>query len=270
MDKFLVLDTETAGGLGNPLAYDVGGVVVDSTGYIHERFHWVCLEIIGNPAIMSTAFYAEKMPIYWQEVAKGTIKPLAFADILRKITALCDFHDIKAIPAYNMAFDNRALSNTCEHIFNNKKWLNRDIPLWCIWSAACESVLNTEKFIKWAVKNNLISEKGNPRTNAEICFRYITGNGKFQEEHTGGRDAEIEAAILSAILRRKSQPSFAIKGMPWRTPAKKYREMLAAGKFGQIETAIHELNPDYWPGMETPPEDGPHHYTDARHLNRID
>lgn len=258
MPKFLVLDTETAGGLANPLTYDVGGVVVDDTGYIHERFHWAVLEIIGNPAIMASAFYADKMPVYWQEVYKGNVRPLGFSDILRKITALCDFHDIAAIPAYNMAFDNRALSNTCNFLYNNRNWLNRDIPLWCIWSAACDSVLNTEKFIKWAVKNGHISEKGNPRTNAEVCFQYITGNSKFQEEHTGGRDAEIEAAILSAILRRKKRPTFEIKGSPWRTPAKLYKEMLAAGK---VKPPIIQ---------EAPESDTPHRYTDTRNINRLD
>lgn len=218
MPKYLVMDTETAGGLSNPLTYDVGGVVVDETGYIHERFHWAVLEIIGNPAIMASAFYADKMPVYWQEVAKGNIKPLYFADVLRKLTALVDFHDIAAIPAYNMAFDNRAMRNTCKHLFNNENWMNRDVPLWDIWRGACESVLNTEKFIKWAVKNGHISPKGNPRTNAEICFQYITGNTKFTEEHTGGRDAEIEAAILSAILRRKKRPRLKLRLCPGVLP----------------------------------------------------
>lgn len=255
MGKYLVLDTETTGGLANPLAYDVGGVVIDDTGYVWERFHWAVLEIIGNPQLMATAFYAEKMPLYWQEVYNGNIKPLQFADILRKLTALCDFHDIAAIPAYNMAFDNRSMGNTCEYLFNNRNWMNRNIPLWDIWAAACKSVLGTEKFIRWAVKTGNISEKGNPRTSAEVCFQYITGNSGFIEEHTGGRDAEIEGAILAAILRRKKRPDFSIIGSPWRIPAKKYKEMLAAGKIKPpVITAVKE--------------EGPHHYQQTN--NRMD
>lgn len=257
MPKFLVLDCETTNGFVQPLAYDVGGVVVDETGYIWERFHWAVLEIIGNPALMSTAFYAEKMPMYWQEVAAGHIKPLHFADVLRKITALIDFHDIAAIPAYNMAFDNRAMSATCNHVFGNATWLNRNVPLWCIWSGACDSVLNTKKFIKWCVKNGYISEKDNPRTNAEVCFRYITGNKGFSEEHTGGRDAEIEAAILCAILRRKKRPTFEVKGAPWRVPASLYHKMVLAG---EVEQPIPDESPDI---------EGVHHYADVRSMNRI-
>lgn len=219
MEKFLILDTETTGGLTHPLAYDVGGVVMDSTGYIVERFHWAVLEVIANPGLMASAFYASKMPIYWKEVAAGNIKPLPFADILRKITALIDYHDIKAVAAYNAAFDKRAMENTCEYLFNNRNWLNRDVPIWCIWCAACDGLLATKKFIAFAEKNGFISEKGNPKTSAEIAFRYITGNTTFEEEHTGGRDAEIEAAIMAAILRRRKKSNFEIVGNPWRKVA---------------------------------------------------
>lgn len=247
MSKILVLDTETTGGLAHPIAYDVGGVVMEETGYIVERFHWATLEVIGNPGLMATAFYAEKMPLYWQEVARGNIKPLPFADILRKITGLIDFHDVAAIAAYNAGFDKRSMENTTQHVFDNPNWLNRDVPIWDIWAGACKSVLGTEKFIRWAVKTGNISEKGNPRTSAEVCFQYMTGNTGFIEEHTGGRDAEIEAAILAGILRRKKRPDFAIIGSPWRIPAKKYKEMLAAGK----------VKP---PAIQKPTEEGPHHY----------
>lgn len=256
--KFLVLDTETTGGLGNPLAYDVGGVVVDATGYIWERFHYAALEVIGNPQLMATAFYGEKMPIYWEEVAKGNILPLHFSDILRRVTGLVDFHDVSAIAAYNAGFDNRSMAGTCEWLYGagNRRWLNRDVPIWDIWAGACTSVLDSAKFCRWAALNGEVSDKGNPRTSAEVCFRYITGQTGFVEEHTGGRDAEIEAAILVALLRcRKKPPKFDIVGSPWRIPAKRYKALAAEGKLPAVKRVYRE-------------EEGPHHYTDSRALNR--
>ena len=262
--KFLVLDTETTGGLGNPLTYDVGGVVVDASGYIWERFHWAALEIIGNPKLMATAFYGEKMPMYWEEVSAGNIHPLHFADILRRLTGLCDFHNVAAVAAYNAAFDLRSMAGTCEWMFGegNRNWLNRDIPTWDIWAGACTSVLNTAKFCKWAAANGEVSDKGNPRTSAEVCFRYITGKTDFTEEHTGGRDAEIEAAILVALLRcRKTPPKFdIIPGGPWRIPAKRYKAMAAAGELPPVKQVYKEVKRT----VETV-----HHYTDARHKNRM-
>lgn len=260
--KYLVLDTETTGGLGNPLAYDVGGVVVDASGYIWERFHWAALEIIGNPALMATAFYAEKMPLYWEEVSAGNIQPLHFSDILRRLTGLCDFHNIQAIAAYNAGFDLRSMSATCDRLFDNKNWLNRDIPIWDIWAGACTSVLDTAKFCRWACTNGEVSDKGNPRTSAEVCFRYITGQTSFCEEHTGGRDAEIEAAILVALLRcKKNPPKFdIIPGGPWRIPAKRYKAMAAEGKLPKMAQTYLEVKREV---------EGPHHYKDARHINRM-
>lgn len=259
--KFLVLDTETTGGLGNPLAYDVGGCVCDASGYIWERFHWAVLEIIGNPRLMATAFYGEKMPLYWEEVSKSAIQPLHFADILRRLTGLCDFHNIAAVAAYNAAFDLRSMANTSEWLFGegNTNWLNRDIPIWDIWAGACTSVLDTAKFCRWAKLNGQVSDKGNPRTSAEVCFRYITGQTEFTEEHTGGRDAEIEAAILVALLRcKKKPPKFDIMpGGPWRIPAKRYKAMAAEGTLPKNGKA---------PQTE---EAGPHHYTDSRGQNRL-
>lgn len=265
MEKYLVIDTETTGGLAYPIAYDVGGVVVDNTGYIYERFHWAVLEIIGNPAKMATAFYAEKMPEYWREVYAQNIRPLPFADILRKITALIDFHDIKKIAAYNMAFDKRAMANTAYEIFDNRNWLNRPAELLCIWNGACTSIMDTDKYIKWCVQNGYISDKDNPRTSAEVCFRYITGQTDFVEEHTGGRDAEIEAAILTAILRRKKPADMTIKGSPWRVPANRYHEMLAAGKLGKIRQAVYQMA-DLAADKATPGE--VHHYQKAH--NRVE
>lgn len=262
--KFLVLDTETTGGFKNPLTYDVGGVVVDATGYIWERFHWAALEIIGNPSLMASAFYAEKMPMYWEEVSNGNIQPLHFADILRRITGLCDFHAISAVAAYNAGFDVNSLGATTEWMFGegNRNWLNRDIPVWDIWAGACTSVLNSDKFCKWAAANGEVSDKGNPRTSAEVCFRYISGKKDFVEEHTGGRDAEIEAAILVALLRcRKTPPKFdIIPGGPWRIPSKRYKALAAEGKLPPVKETYKEVSRTI---------EGQHHYTDARRMNRM-
>ena len=45
-----------------------------------------------------------------------------------------------------------------------------------------------------------ITDSGNLRMSAEICYRYISGNNDFVEQHTAFADASIEAEILFAIL----------------------------------------------------------------------
>ena len=225
LKKILVLDTETAGGFAAPLAYDVGGVVMDNTGFIHHRFHYAVLDIIGNPHIMDTAYYAEKMPIYWVNVQEHETSVIPFGEVLRKLTAIIDLYEIDTIAAYNFNFDNRALAATCEYLYENRKWLNREVAFACIWAGACDSIMNTQKYSRWAKKNGFISEKGNPQTSAEVCFRYITGDTAFIEDHTGKNDAEIEAHILANILRRKKKTDFTPCASPWRKVAKTYKEV---------------------------------------------
>ena len=225
MGNILILDTETTGGFECPLVYDCGGAVMDKTGFIYRRFHYVVLDIISNPALMNTAYYVEKMPRYWQETAAGNIKVLPFADILRELTAMIDTLGVDTLAAYNLPFDDRAMRSTCEYLFENSGWLDRDVNKACIWAGACDSILHTKKFLKWAEKNGYISNKGNPLTSAEICFRYLTSNNGFTEEHTGGKDAEIEAHIMAAILRRRAKVDFTPTASPWRKVASLYKEI---------------------------------------------
>lgn len=224
MKNILILDTETAGGFQKPLVYDCGGAIMDKTGFIHRRFHYVVLDIIGNPKLMNTAYYVDKMPRYWQEAAAGNIKVLPFADILNELAACIDLYNVDTLAAYNLPFDDRAMRSTCDFLLDGREWLDRDVNKACIWAGACDSVLHTKKFIKWAEKNGYISDKGNPLTSAEICFRYLTSNTDFTEEHTGGKDAEIEAHILAAILRRRAKVDFTPVSSPWRKVATLYRE----------------------------------------------
>lgn len=224
MGNVLVFDVETAGGFAAPKVYDVGGVVMDTaSGYIQHRFHYGVLEVIGNPQLMATAYYGWKMPKYWQSVYERKTVPMSFADVLRKLTATVDFYDCIAIAAYNAGFDNRAMAATCEYLFENRNWMNREIPIWDIWNGACSNICNTEKYFKWCEKHGYISEAGNPRTSAEVVFQYITGKTAFEEEHIGMADSEIEAAILYSVLRRKHKADLEIAPNPWRKVGDKYK-----------------------------------------------
>ena len=164
MGNVLIFDVETAGGFAAPKVYDCGGCVMDTaTGYIQHRFHYGVLEVLGNPQLMATAYYGWKMPKYWASVYERKTIPMTFADVLRKLTATVDFYDIEAIAAYNAGFDMRAMRATCEWLYENSNWMNRDVQVWDIWGGACSNICNTEKFFKWAERHGYISEAGNPR-----------------------------------------------------------------------------------------------------------
>ena len=154
----------------------------------------------------------------------GNIKVLPFGEILDEISAMIDHYNVDTIAAYNMNFDNRAMRSTCRYLYDNENWLNRVVNIICIWAGACDTILNTTDFCHWVKENGFISDKGNPQTSAEVCFRYIVDNTDFTEEHTGGKDAEIEAHILAYVMRDNEEADFKPSASPWRKVAKTYKE----------------------------------------------
>ena len=75
--KILVLDTETAntfsnGGqldTSNALVYDCGWQVVDTDGNVYEEASDINADVfMGMKDVMSSAYYAEKIPNYWRDI----------------------------------------------------------------------------------------------------------------------------------------------------------------------------------------------------------
>ena len=79
MDKrknyYLMLDTETANGLDDPMCYDIGGAVVDKRGNTYETFSFVVYEVFClDRRLFNTAYYAEKRPRYEEQILDGSRK----------------------------------------------------------------------------------------------------------------------------------------------------------------------------------------------------
>ena len=63
----LMIDTETANGLNDPLLYDLGCAVVDTHGNVYETASFVNKDIFkGCADLMQSAYYANKIPQYWE------------------------------------------------------------------------------------------------------------------------------------------------------------------------------------------------------------
>jgi len=213
--KILIIDTETAGSLIYPIAYDIGGAVVDRDGKIYHEFHFVIDEIFTDLETMATAYYSRKFKKYIKSIYEQNIKPVPFLEVLRKLDALIEFWDIKTVAAYNLAFDKRAMKNTCELITSNTNWLGiHELEELCIMCAACD-ILYTATYVKLARERGWVTEKGNIRTNAECGYRFVSGNYDFIEEHMGLPDVKIEAEILTAIFRKRQKFNGAIRGFPF-------------------------------------------------------
>ena len=69
---FLVGDTETCNSLEEPLPYDIGYAITDRYGNIVRERSFVVAEIFVDMAdVMNSAYYAEKVPMYWEDIKAG-------------------------------------------------------------------------------------------------------------------------------------------------------------------------------------------------------
>lgn len=224
----MVIDTETAGGLDNPLTYDVGLKVIDRNGTNYESLSLVVADIYaGERELMKTAYYAEKLPKYEEKLKTGERKMVRFFTAKKMIAELMKKHNITKVYAYNMNFDKRALNNTQRFTTDERfKWFfPYGTDFRCIWNMACQLLLARPSYIKTAIRENWISEKGNILTNAECCYRYITKNYNFVEEHQGLDDVNIETEILLACFRQHKKVESKPYSCCWRLVQKKRAEM---------------------------------------------
>lgn len=215
---YLIMDTETAGDITYPIAYDVGWTIIDRNGEVYDKRHFLVREVFANLPMMATAYYANKFVGYLDRVATGEIVVADFIDIIRTFNASVEnilSHGHPILSAYNLNFDLRSMKNTSDWLFDNPNWCKYDLDKLCIMCAACD-VLYDKKYIKMCRDNGWVTEKGNVKCSAETGYRFVSGNLDFEEEHRGLDDCEIEAQILLAILNKHKKFDGTPTGFPMR------------------------------------------------------
>lgn len=204
---YLVIDTETANGLDDPLVYDIGGVVADKQGRIYERFSFVIRDIfLYEKTLMKTAYYSSKIPQYVESIRKNESILTSFFNARKYILNLMKKYNIQDVAAYNAHFDMTALNTT-------QRWLTKSRYRYffpygtrfvCIWNMACQTLCQRKTYKDFCEKNELFSGNGhgtnkkakNLSTSAENVYRYLLLQPDYQEEHKGLDDVLIESEIM--------------------------------------------------------------------------
>ena len=204
-DKYIVIDTETANGMDYPLCYDIGFAVVDNTGKVYAHYSYCVSEIFTEqPEMMQSAYYAKKLPRYYEEIAQGKRKILPFFVIRKIFRNVCRKWNVKAIMAHNMRFDNGALHNTAEFISEGRcrTFFPYGVPIWCTLTMA-RSIMGTRPvYIQWCKDNGYVTKWGAPRFTAEILTRFIRFEMGFIEKHQGIDDVMCEKDIFAYLIRQ--------------------------------------------------------------------
>jgi len=225
---YMVLDTETANSVEEPLPYDIGWAICDRKGNIYEKRSYVCTEVFLDMAdVMVSAYYAEKIPNYWDDIKAGKRILTGMWKIRKAMLEDIKKYKVCEVCAYNMGFDKRALNNLIRYVSKSWRrwWFPFGTKFTCIWNMACNSILNRTTYIKFAVKNGLISDSNNIFTSAECAYRYITDSVDFVESHTGLEDVEIEVEIMAECFRQHKALEKEINSSCWRVVQKKRKEV---------------------------------------------
>lgn len=208
------IDTETCNGLisedgkldlTQSLVYDVGWIVTDKKGKVYRKRSFVIAEIFLDSELMEKAFYSDKIPKYWAEIAEGKRTLASFEKIRRTFLGDRKYFNCKVVFAHNAIFDYRALNNTIRLLTgSDKRWFMPYCVEWWDTLKMARAIFSKDKqYTKYCEENNYLTAHKHPqnRLTAEILWRYISNDPYFVESHTGLEDVEIEKEILAYCLK---------------------------------------------------------------------
>ena len=218
----MVLDVETTnnnmekGAKNDGLVYDIGFTITDKKGTIYAKRSFAVKEIFDWKELMSTAYYKNKLPLYYEKLKAGIMEKASIWEIRKRIKIAMEIFNIKEIYAYNASFDYTTLNNTVRYLSGSGcRWFFPYGTKICdIWHIACQ-VLGTQKTFQW---ENIRNKNGNLITNAERMFAYLTQELDFEEEHTGLADALVETEILARCFSSHKSINKNINRACWRIP----------------------------------------------------
>lgn len=229
----LIVDVEAT---KEKMVYDFGACVMDDQGMIIKEYRALVSEVWhGMADKMATAYYAEKLPLYYMEQARGSVEVLPLCVIRSDVLEMINDYSIKQAWAFNASYDRDALNLTTNAISNGLlfNFMPDHVSWYCIHTLACSKVCNTKKYFRWAYDHQAQAVKPdtqNLATNAQVVYQFLTDNPCFIEEHTALADARIETLILWHILSKKTKYKPFSKPAPsaWRIPQTKWHEYLAS------------------------------------------
>lgn len=202
---YMVFDTETANGLDDPIVYDLGFAVIDKKGKVYETHSLVIRDVFYEMNdLMQSAYYANKLPKYHEEIASGQRKVVSFYEAKRLFKEVCDRYNIKVAVAHNARFDYRSTTKTQRYITKSKYrfFLPYGIELWDTMKMANDTICKQTMYKEWCKANGYMTKNNQVRKTAEILYRYISGKYDFIESHTGLEDVLIEKEIFIHCIRQ--------------------------------------------------------------------
>lgn len=212
--RIMMIDTEATNGLDCPIVYDVGYQIFSlDEGVLCER-SFVNADVFCDAELMASAYFADKIPDYWQEIVSGQRILKKWFNIKKQIAEDCKKYGVEIACAHNAAFDNRALNITQRYQTTSKYryFLPFGVEWWDTLKMARETLKQNEDYGTFCYENDYLTSRGCRRYTAEIIYRWLTGNADFEESHTGLEDVKIERQIFEYCVNKNPE----IDGRLWK------------------------------------------------------
>lgn len=186
---FAVIDTETLGGAAQSYCptYHCAGIALTKRGEV-DRINII---VLGNLQL-DNAFY-------------GKFKKDYYRDLLRDPATVICYNESEAKEVFTNWLTANNVGCACAH--NSGFDFNKTFVADCIgglefidtWQAFFETIGKYTKYNKFCCEHGFVTKSGNIQMTAEVCYRFISGEVEFIEEHTALADCEIEVEILRAV-----------------------------------------------------------------------
>lgn len=212
-EKILMLDTETTNDIDCPFVYDIGFAVVDIYGNTYKEGSFVIADIFLDKELMSTAFFADKIPTYWEDIKSGKRLLRRYKTVRFIIADIMKQYDIKYVCCHNTRFDYLATATTQRFLTCSKfrYFFPYGTQFLDTLKMSREIFGKDTEYCEFCERNNFVTKHNKPKFTAEILYRFLTNDLEFEEEHTGLADVRIEKEILTECLRRNPL----INGLLW-------------------------------------------------------
>jgi hypothetical protein len=178
--------------------------VVDLDGKIYEEYSFVIADVFLDKNLMESAYFADKIPQYWEDIKSGKRKLARFSTIRREFARVCKENKIKFLFAHNARFDYRSLTLTQRFLTSSK--YRYFFPFG---TTICDTLKMSRKILgkddeygEFCYNNQFLTSTGRRQFTAEVLFRFLSNNLDFEESHTGLEDVKIEKEIMTYCFGR--------------------------------------------------------------------
>lgn len=196
--NIMIFDTETTS-LDKPFCYNIGYVIlnVETEEKLAAR-DYVVEQVWHNLPLFSSAYYADKRPIYVNRMRSRAVIMDKFGYICRQMIRDIKQYEVAHAYAYNSPFDEKVFNFNCDWYKCSNPF--DTVQIHDIRGYAHQFIVD-EKYIAYCEEHSLFTESGNYSSTAEAVYRYISGKDDFDEEHTALSDSVIETEILFYAMR---------------------------------------------------------------------